>query len=96
MLEVRGLSAGYGNFQVLHRVDLEVPARRIVGLLGHNGAGKSTLLKAVFGVVPVAEGRVVFAGADTTRGRPFQKASLGLRFVPQEGNTFPTLEEIYP
>jgi len=91
MLEVRGLSAGYGNFEVLHRVDLEVAPRRIVGLLGHNGAGKSTLLKAIFGVVPVAEGRVVFSGADTTHGRPFQKASLGIRFVPQEGNTFPSL-----
>ena len=91
MLEIRGLSAGYGNFEVLHRVDLEVPPRRIVGLLGHNGAGKSTLLKAVFGVVPVGEGRVVFSGSDTTHGRPFQKASLGIRFVPQEGNTFPNL-----
>jgi branched-chain amino acid transport system ATP-binding protein len=90
-LEVRGLRAGYGTFEVLHGCDLVVPAGQIVALLGHNGAGKSTLLKAIFGAVPVGSGTVVFGGEDTTRARPFEKATRGMRLVPQDGNTFPTL-----
>jgi ABC-type branched-subunit amino acid transport system ATPase component len=91
MLEVRQLRSGYGNFEVLDQVDLHVAEGQIVSLLGHNGAGKSTLLKTVFGLLPVRGGSVTLAGVDTTHARPFEKATLGLRFVPQEGNVFPNL-----
>jgi branched-chain amino acid transport system ATP-binding protein len=91
MLDVRGLRSGYGNFEVLDGVDLRVDAGRIVALLGHNGAGKSTLLKAVFGLLPVHGGSVIFDGADMTQTRQFDKAARGMRFVPQEGNVFPNL-----
>lgn len=91
MLEVRGLRSGYGSFQVLDGIDLEVAAGEIVSLLGHNGAGKSTLLKAVFGILPVRSGSVVFDGAEMTQARPFDKAAGGMRLVPQEGNVFPNL-----
>src|SRR5713226_5892024 len=91
MLEVQKLRSGYGNFEVLDGVDLNVAEGQIVSLLGHNGAGKSTLLKSVFGLVPVRGGTVRFGGADTTHARPFEKAALGIRFVPQEGNVFPNL-----
>jgi branched-chain amino acid transport system ATP-binding protein len=91
MLEIQNLRASYGKFEVLHGVDLSVGKRQIVGLFGHNGAGKSALLKSIFGLLPVTEGSVTFAGVDTTRARPFEKSALGIRFVPQEGNIFPSL-----
>lgn len=91
ILEIRGLKAGYGSYEVLHGLDLDVPSGTIVALLGHNGGGKSTLLKGVFGVIPVSAGSVRFAGEDATRARPFEKASRGMRLVPQDRNTFPDL-----
>jgi branched-chain amino acid transport system ATP-binding protein len=91
MLDVRGIDIAYGAFEVLHKVDIAVGARRIVGLFGHNGAGKSSLLKGIYGLLPVRAGKVTFAGEDTTNDRPFQQAVRGMRFVPQESNVFPNL-----
>jgi branched-chain amino acid transport system ATP-binding protein len=91
MLEILNLSASYGKLKVLHGVDLAVGVGQMVGLFGHNGAGKSALLKSIFGLLPVTDGSVTFAGVDTTRARPFEKSALGIRFVPQEGNVFPSL-----
>jgi branched-chain amino acid transport system ATP-binding protein len=75
MLEVRDLVAGYGRFEVLHGVGLDVPVRSIVALLGHNGAGKTTLLRAVSGHLARRSGTVTFSGRS-------------LRYVPQERNVF--------
>lgn len=91
MLEVRGINIAYGALEVLHRVDIKVDERRIVGLFGHNGAGKSSLLKGIYGLLPVRLGKVSFAGEETTNDRPFRQAMRGMRFVPQEGNVFPNL-----
>jgi branched-chain amino acid transport system ATP-binding protein len=91
MLEVRGISVAYGAFEVLHRVNIVVGERHIVGLFGHNGAGKSSLLKGIYGVLQVRSGSVTFAGEETTNDRPFRQAMRGMRFVPQEGNVFPNL-----
>ena len=91
MLEVRNLGASYGDFEVLHAIDLTVGEGKVVALLGHNGAGKSALLKAIFGLLPVTAGKVSYDGVDATGARPFEKSALGIRFVPQEGNVFPSL-----
>jgi len=91
MLEARGIDIAYGSFEVLHKVDLAVGERRIVGLFGHNGAGKSSLLKGIYGMLPVRAGLVTFAGDATTNNPPFQQAVRGMRLVPQEGNVFPNL-----
>jgi branched-chain amino acid transport system ATP-binding protein len=91
MLEVRDISVAYGAFEVLHRVNIAVGERQIVGLFGHNGAGKSSLLKGIYGVLPVRAGKVIFAGEDTTNAPPYRQAMRGIRFVPQEGNVFPNL-----
>jgi branched-chain amino acid transport system ATP-binding protein len=91
ILEVRGLSVAYGAFEVLHQVCIAVAERQIVGLFGHNGAGKSSLLKGIYGVLPARAGKVCFAGHETTNERPFRQAMRGIRFVPQEGNVFPSL-----
>jgi branched-chain amino acid transport system ATP-binding protein len=91
MFEVRGLDIAYGNFEVLHGVDIAVAERRIVGLFGHNGAGKSSLLRGIYGILPVRAGKVTFAGEEITNDPPFQRAARGMRLVPQERNVFANL-----
>jgi branched-chain amino acid transport system ATP-binding protein len=91
MLEVRDVSAGYGSFEVLHGVSLAVPEHKVVALLGHNGAGKSTLLKTIYGQLPVRGGAVLFRGQARVGGGGAASARQGMRYVPQEGNTFADL-----
>jgi branched-chain amino acid transport system ATP-binding protein len=91
MLEVDGLRAGYGPFEVLHGITLTVADRGIVALLGHNGAGKSTLLKAVAGQLAASGGDVSFNGAPLERRDPGMTARAGIRYVPQEANVFPSI-----
>ena len=91
MLETRDLRAGYGPFEVLHGISIEVPDRAIVALLGHNGAGKSTLLKAIAGQIPTTSGQTLYQGQPVTRRDAGAAARLGIRYVPQDGNVFPNL-----
>src|SRR2546423_10788736 len=91
MLEVRSLTSGYGSFEVLHGVSLSVPDNGIVALLGHNGAGKSTLLKSIVGELPLWSGQVLFKDQPWIAGGSAATARRGIRYVPQEGNTFPAL-----
>jgi branched-chain amino acid transport system ATP-binding protein len=91
MLEIRDVHAGYGNFEVLHGVGLEVGDCEIVTLLGHNGAGKSTLLKAIAGNIPTTGGEVFFKGEPLARRAPGAAAKAGVRYVPQEANVFPNI-----
>ena len=93
MLEARGIDIAHGAFEVLHKVDLAVAERRVVGLFGHNGAGKSSLLKGLYGVLPVRAGKVTFLGEDITGQKPFRQAARGIRLVPQEGNVFANLAD---
>ena len=69
LLNVAGLSTGYGKIGVLHGIDLTVRAGEVVALLGPNGAGKTTLLRAISGLLPWS-GRVRFAGRDLAGASP--------------------------
>jgi branched-chain amino acid transport system ATP-binding protein len=91
MLEVRELTSGYGTFEVLHGISLSVPDTGVVALLGHNGAGKSTLLKTIVDELPLWQGQVLFKGRVRASEGSAASARLGIRYVPQEGNTFPAL-----
>jgi len=91
LLEVKGLSAGYGRVPVLRGIDLSVEAGEIVGVLGHNGMGKTTLLKTLMGIVPATGGSVGYDGLDVTRDRPSERARLGMGYVPQGRGIFPNL-----
>ena len=62
MLDVRGLTAGYGKKEVLHHLSVSLEAGKLTAIIGPNGCGKSTLLKAVLGLIPRAEGEVVLDG----------------------------------
>jgi branched-chain amino acid transport system ATP-binding protein len=91
MLEIRGLTAGYGNVLVLWDVDLTVAEREIVALVGPNGAGKSTLLRAVSGMIPVRGGTVTMDG-HSLAGLPIEDVvGLGVAHVPEGRRLFPGL-----
>jgi branched-chain amino acid transport system ATP-binding protein len=91
MLEIRGLTAGYGNVLVLWDVDLDVAEREIVALVGPNGAGKSTLLRAVSGMIPVRGGTVTMDGRSLA-GLPIEEVvGLGVAHVPEGRRLFPGL-----
>jgi len=83
MLEVRGLSAGYGRVSVLRGVSLSVPAGKIVALLGANGAGKTTLMRAITGLASIHAGAITFAGNAVTGRATEALVRDGLVLVPQ-------------
>lgn len=91
LLEVRGLTAGFGAGPVLFGVDLSVRDGQLLALIGANGAGKSTLLGVISGLVPPSSGRVRFAGQDITGAAPERIVALGLAHVPQGRRLFATM-----
>jgi urea transport system ATP-binding protein len=91
MLRVDALNVAYGRAQVLFGVDLEIPERSLVCVMGRNGVGKTTLLHAVMGVLPPSSGWVEFDGRDVTRMKTHERVRLGMGYVPQGHETFPQL-----
>ena len=91
LLRVQDLVAGYGKKQVLNGVSLEVAPAEIVALLGHNGAGKSTLLKAVFGMIPIWKGRLLFNAKAVDLPNPRDLLREGVAYVPQGNRVFTDL-----
>jgi branched-chain amino acid transport system ATP-binding protein len=89
-LEVRGLRAWYGASQVLHGVDLRVGEGEIVALAGRNGSGRSTFAKALMSMVR-AQGERRFAGVSLAGLRTFEIARLGLGYVAEQRDVFPSL-----
>jgi branched-chain amino acid transport system ATP-binding protein len=87
-MSVEDLRTGYGKRPVLHGVSLHVKPGEIVTVLGHNGAGKTTLLKAIFGLLPVSSGRIVFEGEDVTRASTAEAVRRGVSFTPAERPIF--------
>jgi ABC-type branched-subunit amino acid transport system ATPase component len=90
-LEAKNIHAGYGKIEVLHGASIRAAAGEIVCIIGPNGSGKSTLLKTVFGLLKPTKGTVIFDGKDITRLEPELKVSLGIAFIPQGRNVFPSL-----
>jgi branched-chain amino acid transport system ATP-binding protein len=91
MLDVFGLHAGYGAIPVLHGLSLTIAEGESVGILGHNGMGKTTLLRTLIGALRSSSGTVRFRGGDVTRLAPHARAQLGMAYVPQGREIFPTL-----
>ena len=94
MLEIRGLRAGYDRIPILHGIDLSVKDGETIGILGHNGMGKSTLMKTAMGLVRPTGGTVEFLGEDVTQSAPFERARMGLGYVPQGREIFPGITVI--
>ncbi|MEU4218760.1 ABC transporter ATP-binding protein [Actinoplanes sp. NPDC026623] len=92
MLTVDGLSAWYGEAQVLRDVDLAVAEGEIVTLVGRNGAGKTTLLRCVMGLHAHCSGRLEFLGDPALASRPaYRRARAGIGYVPDDRGVFATL-----
>ncbi|MEU1603812.1 ABC transporter ATP-binding protein [Micromonospora matsumotoense] len=90
-LAVRELSAGYGQGQVLHGLDLDLPTGQALALLGRNGVGKTTLVSTLAGLLRPTGGRVLLDGRDVTGWRPDRLARAGVALVPQGRRVWPTL-----
>lgn len=91
LLRVQGLDVGYGDFQALFDINLEVAAAETVSIIGANGAGKSTLLKAVVGLVPPTAGDISFDGASITSRPTHRRVADGIALVPEGRRIFPSL-----
>jgi branched-chain amino acid transport system ATP-binding protein len=90
LLEVRDLHAYYGKSHILHGVDFHVGEGEIVSLLGRNGVGRSTTIKAIMGDVP-PRGSILFKGREIAGLKAHQVARLGLGYVPENRDIFPSL-----
>ena len=91
MLQIRGLTQYYGGSNVLRGIDLDVPQGGCVALLGRNGVGKTTLLRCIMGMLPIRSGTVRFHGKDLTKLSSYERARLGIGYVPQGREIFPRL-----
>jgi len=91
ILEVQGLVGGYGKMTILNGTTFSVPAGAITTVIGPNGAGKSTVFKAIFGLLKLREGKIVFKGRDVTGRSQRDLLAAGICYVPQGRNIFPEL-----
>ena len=91
MLELRSVDAGYGTFQALFDVSLEVKAGEAVGVIGPNGAGKTTLMRAISGLIRPRGGAISMEGKDVLATPPHRIVSLGIAHVPENRRLFPRL-----
>ena len=91
MLELQGITAGYGEHVVLRDVDLTVPDHSVVALLGPNGAGKTTLLRVASGLLRPTAGRLVLDGCDATAWPSHRLAQHGICHVPEGRGIFRAL-----
>ena len=87
-IKTRDLAKDYGKRRVVDGVDLEIAAGEIVGLLGPNGAGKTTSFYMIVGLVPVSGGEVFLNEASLTDLPMYQRARLGMGYLPQEPSVF--------
>ena len=94
LLEVEGLEAGYGKLTVLHGIDLNLGAGEVVVVLGPNGAGKSTLTKTIASHLPAIAGEIRLDGERIEGLSPYEVATRGVAYVPQEQNIFDGLSVI--
>lgn len=91
LLELRGVSAGYGGQQVLREMSLEVPEGGLVTLIGPNGHGKTTLLRCISGLVRLTSGEILFDGQPLGDAKVHQIVERGIVHVPQGDMIFPDM-----
>lgn len=91
MLEISGLTAGYGQMTALRDVSLTLGAGEVLAVIGANGAGKSTLLKAISGLITPSSGTIRLGGEDITRLPAYTRARRGIALVPEGRKLFRSL-----
>src|SRR5687767_462315 len=91
MLSLKGVHSGYGETVVLENVDLELPPRGSLAVLGRNGVGKTTLLATIMGHTTFHAGRIRFEDTEVQQKAVYERCRLGIGYVPQERMIFPSL-----
>ncbi len=91
MLELKGVSAGYGTFQALFDVSLQVDAGEAVAVIGPNGAGKTTLLRVISKLLGTTTGEILMEGRRLNEVEPHRVIELGIAHVPENRRLFPRL-----
>ncbi len=91
MLELRSVRAGYGSFQALFDVSLEVRAGEAVGVIGPNGAGKTTLMRVISGLIRPAAGSIAMEGTDLLATPAHRIVGIGIAHVPESRRLFPRM-----
>ena len=91
MLELDAIDAGYGGFQALVGVTLEVRAGEAVAVIGPNGAGKTTLMRVISGLIRPMQGRIGFDGVDLLATPAHRIVELGIAHVPENRRLFPRM-----
>ena len=91
LLSVNGVSAAYGESEVLFDVSMEAKPNEIVACVGRNGAGKTTLLKTIAGFLKPIAGTITSDGTNLVGQKPYDIARLGVKYVPQDKKVFSDL-----
>ena len=91
VLELRQVSAGYGETVVIEQIDLALAPGECISIIGRNGVGKTTLLATIMGQTVLHAGDIVFGGQKLNRIPCYRRALAGIGFVPQEREIFPSL-----
>lgn len=91
MLNLMNVNAGYGNFQALFDVSLEVKAGEAVAVIGPNGAGKSTLMRVISGMIPATKGSIEMEGASVLDAQAHDIVGMGIAHVPENRRLFPRM-----
>ena len=91
LLSGENITCGYGTVDIVTNCNIWVYKGKISSVVGPNGAGKSTAMKALFGLLPIKHGKIVFDGEDITNLPPQRRVLKGMGFVPQTNNIFPSL-----
>ena len=91
MLELNNLTAGYGSFQALFSVNLEVKKGEAIAVIGPNGAGKTTLLRTISGMLPVQSGNLSMEGTSLKDVPPYRIIDFGIAHVPENRRLFSSM-----
>lgn len=91
MLSVNNLKVSYGQSEVIHGLNFEVPKNQTLAIMGRNGMGKTTLFKSLIGVLPLSDGQVSIDGVDVSQQDSYQRVANGIAYVPQGRMIFSNL-----
>ena len=91
LLELRDVHAGYGPFRSLFGIDIAIPPRSVLALLGANGSGKTTVVRVASGLIKPTAGHLLWEGEDVTGRRPYKLAQMGIVHAPEGRSVFASL-----